>query len=98
MDEMSHDAAAADIGTQLSENALGGAAAGAAALTSVTGLVPAGADEVSAQAATAFASDGVQALASNSSAQHELYRAGEVVHQIARTYSEVDDCAAAVIV
>lgn len=54
---MSHDPIAADIGTQVSDNALHGVTAGSTALTSVTGLVPAGADEVSAQAATAFTSE-----------------------------------------
>lgn len=57
---MSHDPIAADIGTQVSDNALHGVTAGSTALTSVTGLVPAGADEVSAQAATAFTSEGIQ--------------------------------------
>lgn len=61
---MSHDPIAADIGTQVSDNALHGVTAGSTALTSVTGLVPAGADEVSAQAATAFTSEGIQLLAS----------------------------------
>lgn len=39
---MSHDPIAADIGTQVSDNALHGVTAGSTALTSVTGLVPAG--------------------------------------------------------
>jgi hypothetical protein len=98
MENMSHDAATADIGAQVSENALSGVAAGTAAVASVTGLVPAGADEVSTQAATAFASEGIQMLASNSLAQDELHRAGEAVHDIAGTYSEVDDGAAGVFV
>lgn len=68
MEKMSHDPIAADIGTQVSDNALHGVTAGSTALTSVTGLVPAGADEVSAQAATAFTSEGIQLLASNASA------------------------------
>ncbi|KZS70742.1 cell motility protein [Mycobacterium kansasii] len=97
MEEMSHAAAAADIGGQVSDNALGGVAAGATAVTSVTGLVPAGADEVSAQAAAAFASAGVRMLASNNSAQAELQRAADAVQDIARTYSQVDDGAAGVI-
>ncbi|CAM4454957.1 putative PE family protein PE35 [Mycobacterium basiliense] len=97
MEKMSHDAAAADIGTQVSENALSGVAAGQAALTSVTGLAPAGADEVSVHAAAKFTSEGIQMLASNSSAQAELRRAGNAVQDIARSYSEVDDGAAGVI-
>ncbi|CKO11860.1 PPE family protein [Mycobacterium tuberculosis] len=77
MEKMSHDPIAADIGTQVSDNALHGVTAGSTALTSVTGLVPAGADEVSAQAATAFTSEGIQLLASNASAQDQLHRAAK---------------------
>ncbi|BBX99063.1 PE family protein [Mycobacterium lacus] len=98
MEKLSHDPAAADIGTQVSENALSGAAAGAAAMTSVSGLAPAGADEVSAHAARAFASEGIQLLASNSSAQGELRQAGDAVREIAHTYSEVDGGAAGAFV
>lgn len=83
MEKMSHDPIAADIGTQVSDNALHGVTAGSTALTSVTGLVPAGADEVSAQAATAFTSEGIQLLASNASAQDQLHRAGEAVQDVA---------------
>lgn len=82
--------------TQVSDNALHGVTAGSTALTSVTGLVPAGADEVSAQAATAFTSEGIQLLASNASAQDQLHRAGEAVQDVARTYSQIDDGAAGV--
>lgn len=96
MEKMSHDPIAADIGTQVSDNALHGVTAGPTALTSVTGLVPAGADEVSAQAATAFTSEGIQLLASNASAQDQLHRAGEAVQDVARTYSQIDDGAAGV--
>lgn len=95
MEKMSHDPIAADIGTQVSDNALHGVTAGSTALTSVTGLVPAGADEVS-QAATAFTSEGIQLLASNASAQDQLHRAGEAVQDVARTYSQIDDGAAGV--
>lgn len=80
----------------MSDNALHGVTAGSTALTSVTGLVPAGADEVSAQAATAFTSEGIQLLASNASAQDQLHRAGEAVQDVARTYSQIDDGAAGV--
>lgn len=45
MEKMSHDPIAADIGTQVSDNALHGVTAGSTALTSVTGLVPAGREE-----------------------------------------------------
>lgn len=48
MGQLSHAQVAADIATQISENALSGATAGTNVLTSVAGLVPAGAEEVSA--------------------------------------------------
>jgi hypothetical protein len=97
MEQMSHDQVAADIATQISENALSGATAGANVLTSVAGLVPAGAEEVSAQAATAFAAEGLQMLAVSTAAQEELNRTGGALHGVARTYTHVDDRAASVL-
>ena len=70
-------------------------AAGAAASPSVTALVPAGADEVSAQAATAFAAEAAQLLAVLNAAHTELVRTGTVLVDVARVYSETDAAAAA---
>ncbi|KCG17038.1 hypothetical protein P941_04077, partial [Mycobacterium tuberculosis KT-0048] len=51
MDSLSHDPAAGDIGSQLVEIGSRGLAAGnAATMPTMTGLVPAGGEEVSAQA------------------------------------------------
>jgi hypothetical protein len=58
--------------------------------TSVTGLAPAGADEVSAQAATAFSTAAAQMLALNNAAQGELMRTGAAFTDIARRYAETD--------
>lgn len=56
MDSLSHDPAAGDIGSQLVEIGSRGLAAGnAATMPTMTGLVPAGGEEVSAQAVMAFA-------------------------------------------
>lgn len=69
-------------------------AAGAAALPAVTALAPAGIDEVSAQAAVAFAEQGAALLAVHAAAQEELARTGVTLTDIARMYAEVDGEAA----
>ena len=70
MQPLTHNPGAAGIGTQVVANGARGLAAGTAATAEVSALVPAGADEVSAQAAVAFATEGVEALG------HEHVRAG----------------------
>ncbi|OBI17876.1 hypothetical protein A5714_10120 [Mycobacterium sp. E2462] len=94
MESMSHDPVAGTIGVQLVDVAARGLAAGAAAAPAVTALVPAGVDEVSAQAAIAFAEDGAALLAAHAAAQEELARAGVTLTDIARRYAEVDGEAA----
>lgn len=94
MDSMSHDPAAGDIGSQLVEIAIRGLDAGIAAALSVTGLLPAGAEEVSAQAAAAFATEAASMLAANTAAQEELMRTGMALTDIARMYNQADDDAA----
>lgn len=96
MEKMSHDPIAADIGTQVSDNALHGVTAGSTALTSVTGLVPAGADALEASNWMPSDVNAVAAWAETSSAQDQLHRAGEAVQDVARTYSQIDDGAAGV--
>ncbi len=56
---------------------------------------PAGEDEVSAQAGTAFTSEGIQLLL-QCIGPRPLHRAGEVSQDVARTYSQIDDGAAGV--
>ncbi len=87
---MSHDPVAGAIGLQLVDVASRGLASGATASMAVTALVPAGADEVSVLAATAFAAGGVAMLAVNTAAQEELARTGVALTDIARMYSQVD--------
>lgn len=94
MVSMSHDPAAGAIGLQLVDAATRGMSAGAAASMAVTALVPAGIDEVSAQAAAAFAAEGAATLALHTAAQEELARAGVALTDIARVYSQVDGEAA----
>lgn len=94
MESMSIDPAAAAIGSRLVEVAGRGLASGAAASPSLTALAPAGAEEVSMQAATAFAAEAQAMLALNAAAQEELARAGAALTEIARMYSQVDGEAA----
>ena len=90
MQPMTHDSGAVGIGSQVIANGTRGLTVGTAASAEVTALVPAGADEVSAQAAAAFAKEGMEALALNTFAQEELARAGAAVVQIAGIYDAVD--------
>jgi hypothetical protein len=92
---MTHNPGAVGIGAQVVANGARGLAAGTTATAEVTALVPAGADEVSAQAALAFAAEGVETLAMNTFAQEEMARAGAAYMEIAGVYSAVDGANAA---
>jgi hypothetical protein len=94
MTSMSHDPAVALIGGQLTEMAAAAIAAGAAAAPAVTALVPAGAEEVSAQAATAFAAEAAKALALHAAAHQEIARTGAALVDITRMYAQTDATAA----
>ncbi|CAM4365677.1 putative PE family protein PE35 [Mycobacterium basiliense] len=94
MQSLSVDPSVADIGSQVSGSALQGLRAGATASASLTSLTPAGADEVSAQAVTAFSTDAAELLALNQAAQEELRRAGEAFGVVARMYLDADLSAA----
>lgn len=95
MQPMTHNPGAIGIGAQVVANGTRGLAAGTTASAAVTALVPAGADEVSAQAALAFAAEGVETLAMNTFAQEELARMGAAVMEIAGVYTAVDGANAA---
>ncbi len=95
MDSMSHDPAAGDIGSQLVDiGSQGISTASTAAMSVLTGLIPAGGEEVSMQAVMAFAQEAATMLASNTAAQEELMRAGTALTDIARMYGDSDDSAA----
>ncbi|OBI46393.1 PbsX family transcriptional regulator [Mycobacterium kyorinense] len=98
MQPLAVDPAIAAIGTQVVANGTRGVAAGTTASAAVTSLMPAGIDEVSAQAAMAFASEGVQTLALNSFAQEELARAGAAYAEAAAIYAAVDEGAAGTLI
>ncbi|MGV0791356.1 PE domain-containing protein [Mycolicibacterium sp. XJ1819] len=95
MQPMEHNPAAVGIGAQVVANGARGLAAGSAASAAVTALVPAGADEVSAQAAVAFAAEGAETLAMNAFAQEEMTRTGASYMEIAGIYAAVDGANAA---
>jgi hypothetical protein len=97
MQPMTHNPGAVGIGAQVVANGARGLAAGTTATAAVTAQVPAGADEVSIMAASAFAVEGVQTAALNAWAQEELSRAGAAVMEIAGIYSAVDEAHAAVL-
>jgi hypothetical protein len=96
-DSMSHDPAAGDIGSQLVDLAMQGMDSGASALMSLTSLIPAGVEEVSAQAAMAFAAQAAQVLASNTAAQQELLMTGMALTNIAQMYNQADGASASVL-
>lgn len=95
MEPLMHNPGAVGVGAQVVANGTGGLAAGTTASAAVTALVPAGADEVSAQAAVAFAAQGVETLAMNTFAQEELARMGAAVIESAGIYTAVDGANAA---
>jgi hypothetical protein len=90
MTSMSLDAAVAAIGAQLTEMGTRSLAAGASSMPAVTGLAPAGAEEVSMQAAAAFAAEAAAILAAHTATQEELLRAGAALVDIARIYEQAD--------
>ncbi|PRC44694.1 PE family protein [Mycobacterium sp. ITM-2017-0098] len=90
MQPLNHNPAAAGVGGQVTANGARGLATGTAATAEVSALLPAGADEVSASAALAFAAEGIQTLGINALAQQEIARAGAAVIEAAATYDAMD--------
>jgi hypothetical protein len=97
MQPLQHNPGATGLGAQVVANGSRGLASGTTASAAVTALVPAGAEEVSAMAAMAFAAEGVQALAQNTFAQEELSRAGAAYMEAAGIYTAVDGANAAAL-
>lgn len=90
MQPMHHNPAAEGIGSQVVANGVRGLAGGTTASGVVTALAPAGADEVSVQAALAFAAEGAQTMVTNSLAQEELARTGAAYIEAAGDYMATD--------
>lgn len=98
MQQLSHDAGAVGIGSQITANGVRGVSAGTAAAATAGALVPAGADEVSAMAVAAFAGEAAQTLGINAVAQEEISRAGAAVIEIAGVYQAVDGANGATLI
>jgi hypothetical protein len=94
MTSMSHDPAVALIGGQLTAMGAGAMATGAAAAGSVTALPPAGAEEISMGAATAFAAEAAKTLAAHAAAHEEISRTGAALVNITQMYARADATAA----
>lgn len=90
MQPLSHNAGAIGVGGQVVANGARGLATGTAATAEVSALAPAGADEVSVLASTAFMAEGIQTLGINALAQEEIARAGATVIEVAGVYQAVD--------
>lgn len=97
MEPLTHNPAAMGVGAQVIANGARGLAGGAAASAAVTALAPAGADEISMQAAMSFAADGVESLAINTIAQEEVTRAGAAVIEAAGIYTATDAATASTL-
>ncbi len=94
MQSMSFDPIVAGIGDRVVDIAVSCLEAAAKASIEVTGLAPAGGDEVSAQAAMAFTSEAIEMLTLHQAAQEELMRTGMALTQIAQIYAQIDETAA----
>ncbi len=97
MQPMEHNPGAVGVGSQVVANGARGLATGMAATTEASALVPAGAEEVSMQAAMAFATEALEANALNAFAQQELSRAGAAYVEVAGIYTAVDGSSAAAL-
>lgn len=97
MEPLAHNPGAVGIGSQVVANGGRGLATGTAAGAEASALLPAGAEEVSVQAAIAFATEAVQVAAINAFAQEELARTGTAYVEAAGIYTAVDESGAAVL-
>lgn len=94
MQPMTFNPVVGDIGAQVVQIGITSLQAGDHAQMSITGLAPAGADEVSMQAVAAFHEEAAAMLDVHRAAQEELMRTGAAFTQIAQTYTEADQSAA----
>jgi hypothetical protein len=97
MQPLEHSPEAVGVGTEVVANSAHGLAIAVATGTAVSTLLPAGCEEVSLQAAFAFATDGVQTLAVNVLAQEEMGRAGAAYVEASGIYTTVDEAGASVL-
>lgn len=98
MQPLQHEEGAIGVGTQVVANGARGVATGTATMTEASTLVPAGADEVSMQAAMAFAVEGVEVMGINAFAQEELARAGAAYVEAVAMYEATDVATSATLI
>jgi hypothetical protein len=84
-------------GSEVAANGVRGLVTGVAATTEASALVPAGIDEVSMQAAMAFATEALETNALNALAQEELSRAGLAYVESSVGYTAADASSAATL-
>jgi hypothetical protein len=97
MQSLQHNPGAVGVGSQVVANGSRGLATGTAATAEASALVPAGAEEVSVQAAIAFATEALEVNALNAFAQEELARTGAAYIESAGIYTAVDGSGAAAL-
>ena len=95
---LEHNEGAIGVGTEVVANGVRGVAAGVASSVASSALVPAGVDEVSVQAAMAFAFESIETLGINSLAQEELSRAGAAYVEASGIYTAVDTANGATLI
>jgi hypothetical protein len=94
---LKHNPGAVGIGSEVAANGVRGLAGATTAGAAVSVLGPAGSEEVSLQAALAFAMEGAQTLAVNAMAQQELSHAGLAYVEASGVYASADESGAAVL-
>ena len=95
---LEHNEGAVGVGTEVVANGVRGVAAGVASTAEASALVPAGVDEVSVQAAIAFATESIETLGINTLAQEELSRAGAAYVEASGIYETVDGANGATLI
>ncbi|MDR3663306.1 MAG: PE domain-containing protein [Mycobacterium sp.] len=98
MQPLEHNPGTVGIGTEVVANGTRGLATGTATLSEASALVPAGVDEVSVQAAMAFATESVETMGLHAFAQEELARAGAAYVEASTIYEAGDGAAAATLI
>lgn len=98
MEPLQHNPGAVGVGTQVVANGARGLATGTSTMAEAGALVPAGVDEVSMQAAIAFATESMETMGINAFAQEELARAGAAYVEASAIYEAVDNANAATLI
>lgn len=98
MEPLQHNPGAVGVGGEVVANGARGLATGTTTLSEAGALVPAGVDEVSMQAAMAFATESMETMGINAFAQEELARAGAAYIEASTIYETVDGANAATLI